>query len=66
MLESAMEFVEICRSHNFHNIVLSMKASFVPTMIEANKLLVSEMNKRAITIPFTLVLPRPEMVMKQG
>jgi len=35
MLESAMEFVEICRSHDFHNIVLSMKASFVPTGVEA-------------------------------
>ncbi len=54
MLESAMEFVEICRSHDFHNIVLSMKASFVPTMIEANKLLVNEMRKRGYHYPIHL------------
>ena len=27
MVESAMEFLRICRSENFHNIILSMKAS---------------------------------------
>lgn len=54
MVGSALEFVEICRDHNFHNIVLSMKASHVPTMLEANRLLVSEMQKHGYYYPLHL------------
>ena len=43
MVESAMEFVQICSDFGFHNLVLSMKASRVKIMIEANRLLVERM-----------------------
>lgn len=54
MVESALEFVEICRSFNFHDLVLSMKASHVPTMIDANRLLVEEMLKGGYYYPLHL------------
>lgn len=54
MVESALEFVEICRTFNFHDLVLSMKASHVPTMIDANRLLVEEMLKRGCNYPLHL------------
>jgi len=43
MVESAMEFVQICKDFGFQNLVLSMKASRVKIMIEANKLLVERL-----------------------
>lgn len=54
MVESALEFVEICRTFNFHDLVLSMKASHVPTMIDANRLLVEEMLKGGYYYPLHL------------
>lgn len=54
MVESALEFIEVCRKFEFHNLVLSMKASHVPSMIEANRLLVEEMNKRGYYYPLHL------------
>ena len=41
MAESALEFVRIAREHNFHEIVLSMKASNPKVMIEAYRLVVA-------------------------
>jgi len=43
MVESAMEFLRIARSENFHNIVLSMKSSNPQVMVEAYRLLVKHM-----------------------
>lgn len=43
MVESAMEFLRIARSENYHQIVLSMKASNTQVMVEAYRLLVSTM-----------------------
>ena len=43
MVESAIEFVEICRLHSFKNLILSIKSSNVRMMIESNKLLVERM-----------------------
>ena len=54
MVESAMEFIEICREADFHDLVLSMKASHVPTMIEANQLLVKRMNESGCYYPLHL------------
>jgi (E)-4-hydroxy-3-methylbut-2-enyl-diphosphate synthase len=54
MVNSALEFVEICRNQNFHNIILSMKSSHVPTMIAANKLLVTKMQNRGYFYPIHL------------
>ncbi len=43
MVESAMEFLRICRDENYHNIVLSMKASNPQVMVHAYRLLVKQM-----------------------
>jgi (E)-4-hydroxy-3-methylbut-2-enyl-diphosphate synthase len=45
MVESALEFVRICRHNNYHEIILSMKASNPKVMIEAYRLLVARMNE---------------------
>lgn len=44
MVESAMEFLRIARSHDYHNIVLSMKSSNPIVMVEAYRLLVTTMD----------------------
>lgn len=44
MVESAMEFLRICRAEDYHNIVLSMKASNTHVMVEAYRLLIQQMN----------------------
>ncbi len=43
MVESAMEFLRIARDENYHNIVLSMKASNPSVMVQAYRLLTSTM-----------------------
>lgn len=43
MVESAMEFLRIARSEDYHNIVLSMKASNPQVMVQAYRLLVQQM-----------------------
>jgi (E)-4-hydroxy-3-methylbut-2-enyl-diphosphate synthase len=43
MVESAMEFLRIARDENYHNIVLSMKASNPQVMVQAYRLLTKTM-----------------------
>lgn len=43
MVESAMEFLRIARDENYHNIVLSMKASNPQVMVQAYRMLTSTM-----------------------
>lgn len=43
MVESAMEFLRIARDENFHQVVLSMKASNPLVMVQAYRLLVKTM-----------------------
>lgn len=43
MVESAMEFLRIARSENYHQIVLSMKSSNPQVMVQAYRLLVQTM-----------------------
>lgn len=45
MVESALEFLRIARSENYHNIVLSMKSSNTQVMVQAYRLLVQKMNE---------------------
>jgi (E)-4-hydroxy-3-methylbut-2-enyl-diphosphate synthase len=45
MVQSAQEFIRIFRSENFNNLVLSIKSSDTVVMVEANRLLVSMMQK---------------------
>ena len=54
MVESAMEFLRICRDEDFHNIILSMKASNTRVMVQAYRLLVAEMRKEGMDYPLHL------------
>ncbi|MFM7900379.1 MAG: flavodoxin-dependent (E)-4-hydroxy-3-methylbut-2-enyl-diphosphate synthase, partial [Bacteroidota bacterium] len=42
MVESALEFLRICREESFHNIVLSMKSSNPQVMVQAYRLLIQK------------------------
>ena len=44
MVESALEFARICRKHDFHNFVFSMKSSNPKVMIECYRLLVARLD----------------------
>ncbi len=54
MVESAMEFLRICQDENFHEILLSMKASNTRVMVHAYRLLVAEMIKEGMDYPLHL------------
>jgi (E)-4-hydroxy-3-methylbut-2-enyl-diphosphate synthase len=54
MVESAMEFIQICESLDFHNIVISMKASRVPVMIAAYRLMADRMDAVGMNYPLHL------------
>lgn len=54
MVESAMEFLRICRKNNFHEIVLSMKASNTLVMVQAYRLLVATMKAEGMNYPLHL------------
>ncbi|MBL8024551.1 MAG: (E)-4-hydroxy-3-methylbut-2-enyl-diphosphate synthase [Elusimicrobia bacterium] len=54
MVESALEFVRICRTNNFHDIILSMKASNPKVMIAAYRLLAARMDSENMDYPFHL------------
>jgi (E)-4-hydroxy-3-methylbut-2-enyl-diphosphate synthase len=55
MVESALEFVRIARKHDYHDIVLSMKASNPKVMIQAYRLLVARMAEEGLE-PYPLHL----------
>lgn len=54
MVESAMEFLRICRDHDFHDIVISMKASNTQVMVQAYRLLVATMISEGMNYPLHL------------
>ncbi|MFN4123795.1 MAG: (E)-4-hydroxy-3-methylbut-2-enyl-diphosphate synthase [Flavobacteriales bacterium] len=54
MVESAMEFLHICRDENYHEIVLSMKASNPQVMVQAYRLLVNRMIQEGMNYPLHL------------
>ena len=54
MVESALEFVRICREMDFHNIVLSMKSSNVKVMVQSTRLLVNKMQEEQMDYPIHL------------
>jgi len=45
MVESALEFARVCRQHDYHNFVFSMKASNPKVMIECYRLLVAQLDE---------------------
>ena len=54
MVESAFEFARICRKHDYHNFVFSMKASNPLVMVQAYRLLSYEMYKLGWDYPLHL------------
>ncbi len=54
MVESALEFARICADLDYHEIVLSMKASNPQVMIQAYRLLVNRMEAEGFNYPLHL------------
>jgi len=54
MVESAIEFADICRSQDFHNFVFSMKASNPLVMVQSYRLLAAEMYRMNWDYPLHL------------
>lgn len=54
MVESCLEFLQICRDEDFHNLVISMKTSNTVMMVQTVRLLVAEMDKRGFQYPLHL------------
>ncbi len=54
MVESALEYVRICEKHDFRNLNISAKASRVPVMLAANRLMVRRMDELGMAYPLHL------------
>jgi (E)-4-hydroxy-3-methylbut-2-enyl-diphosphate synthase len=54
MVESALEFIRICESLDFRNLVISLKASRVPVMLAAYRLMVKRMDELGMDYPLHL------------
>ncbi|MFO8041133.1 MAG: (E)-4-hydroxy-3-methylbut-2-enyl-diphosphate synthase [Sodalinema sp.] len=54
MVESALEFIKICESLEFYNLVISLKASRVPVMLAAYRLMVHRMDELGMDYPLHL------------
>ena len=54
MVESAMEFLNICRDEDYHDVVLSMKASNPQVMVQAYRMLADRMRASGMAYPLHL------------
>jgi (E)-4-hydroxy-3-methylbut-2-enyl-diphosphate synthase len=54
MVESALEFIELCENQGFDQLVVSLKASRVPIMVAANRLLAQRFRQRGVAYPIHL------------
>jgi (E)-4-hydroxy-3-methylbut-2-enyl-diphosphate synthase len=54
MVESALEYLRICGRHGFRDVVISLKASRVPIMLAANRLMVQRMEAEGMDYPLHL------------
>lgn len=54
MVQSAMEFIHICRKNDYHELVISMKASNTLVMVQAYRLLVKTMKEQGMNYPLHL------------
>ena len=54
MVQSALEWLDICEHYDFHKVVVSMKSSNVHTMMESTLLLHREMERRGCGYPLHL------------
>ncbi|MBI4491555.1 MAG: (E)-4-hydroxy-3-methylbut-2-enyl-diphosphate synthase [Chloroflexi bacterium] len=54
MVESALEFVRLCAQHDYHDLILSMKASNPKVMVQAYRLLVARLDTLGLRYPLHL------------
>lgn len=54
MVESALEFLKVFHQENFHQVVVSLKASSTRVMVQANRLLVKQMGELNYGYPIHL------------
>jgi len=54
MVESAMEFIRICEEFDYHDLILSMKASNTQVMVQAYRLAVAMMRQEGMNYPLHL------------
>lgn len=54
IVESTMEYLRIFHKHQFHDIIVALKASNPLIMIEANRLLIATMDKEGMDYPIHL------------
>jgi (E)-4-hydroxy-3-methylbut-2-enyl-diphosphate synthase len=54
MVEAALEFLRICASENFHQLVVSLKSSNTRIMVQAYRLLVNRMTTEGMNYPLHL------------
>lgn len=54
MVESALEFIRICRDNDYHSLVISMKSSNTNVMVDAYRLLVARMEEEGMNYPLHL------------
>ncbi|MBC8139908.1 MAG: (E)-4-hydroxy-3-methylbut-2-enyl-diphosphate synthase [Armatimonadetes bacterium] len=54
MVESALEYIRICERHDYRNLIISLKASRVPVMLAANRLMVRAMEAEGMDYPLHL------------
>lgn len=54
MVESALEFIQICEDNEFYNLVISMKSSNPKVMVQAYRMLAAKMIERGNVYPLHL------------
>ncbi|MCE9560029.1 MAG: (E)-4-hydroxy-3-methylbut-2-enyl-diphosphate synthase [Armatimonadetes bacterium] len=54
MVQSALEYLQLCEKHGFTNLNISAKSSRVPIMVAANRLMVQRMNENGMSYPLHL------------
>ena len=54
MVQSAIEYIQICERHDFRNIVISLKASRVSVVLQANRLMARRMSELDMNYPLHL------------
>ncbi|MFO7923715.1 MAG: (E)-4-hydroxy-3-methylbut-2-enyl-diphosphate synthase [Bacteroidales bacterium] len=54
MARSAMEFLRFCEEEDFHNVVVSLKSSNTLVMVQANLMMVEQMDRQGMDYPLHL------------
>ena len=54
MAQSALEFAQVCRAQDYHDLVFSMKASNVKVMVDSTRLFVKKMHALGMDYPIHL------------